>query len=165
MRGAYPVAGDDEDGAAGPIDAVIVGFHLDFDYTRLRLASSAVMRGARLIATNDDPTYPTPAGPIPGGGALVAAVATAAGIEQTVAGKPYAPMAATVLDRLDGPDPSRPVMVGDRASTDGRFAVALGAPFALVRSGVTLPGAAVDVQCAYDGADLATVTDQILSIR
>ena len=48
---------------------------------------------------------------------------------------------ATVLARLGHPDPATLVMVGDRWSTDGRFAVALGCPFALVRSGVTAPGA------------------------
>ena len=61
-RGAQPVAGDDDTG--GPVDAVVVGFHTDFDYTRLRIAATAVLAGARLIGTNDDPTYPTPAGPI-----------------------------------------------------------------------------------------------------
>ena len=61
----------------GDADAVLVGFHRDFDYERMRVASEAVRRGARLIATNDDATYPTPDGPIPGGGAIVAAVATA----------------------------------------------------------------------------------------
>lgn len=164
-RGAHAVANDDEEAAAAPLDAVLVGFHLDFDYARLRVASSAVMAGARLIGTNDDPTYPTPAGPIPGGGAILAAVATAAGVEPVVAGKPYPPMAATVLALLANPDPARLVMVGDRASTDGRFAAALGAPFALVRSGVTLPGELVDVPCAYDQPDLAGVADALLAHR
>ena len=55
----------------------------------MRVASDAVRRGARLIATNDDATYPTPDGPIPGGGAIVAAVSTAAGVAPTIAGKPH----------------------------------------------------------------------------
>ena len=55
------------------------GFHRDFDYERLRIAARAVRRGARLLATNDDSTYPTPDGPIPGGGAILAAVVTATG--------------------------------------------------------------------------------------
>ena len=52
-------------------------------------------------------------------------------------------------------------MVGDRPSTDGEFAVALGCPFALVRSGVTLPGEAVDVPVAIDAPNLAAVVDII----
>lgn len=118
----------------GDADAVIVGFHLDFDYARLKAAHAAVRSGARLIGTNDDPTYPTPEGPIPGGGAILAAVATASGVEPVVAGKPYAPMAALVRELAgDGPH----IVVGDRPSTDGLFAVTLGATFGLVLSGVT----------------------------
>ena len=44
------------------VDAVVVGLHRDFDYERLRVAAAAVRRGARLLATNDDATYPTPDG-------------------------------------------------------------------------------------------------------
>ena len=58
----------------GDADAVVVGFHRDFDYHRLTAAFLAVHHGARLIGTNDDTTYPTPEGPIPGGGAILAAV-------------------------------------------------------------------------------------------
>jgi ribonucleotide monophosphatase NagD (HAD superfamily) len=51
-----------------------------------------------------------------------------------VAGKPFPPMAEAVRRAVgDGPH----VMVGDRPSTDGRFARHLGASFALVLSGVT----------------------------
>ena len=64
----------------GDADAVLVGFHRDFDYERMRIASTAVRNGARLIATNDDATYPTPDGPIPGGGSILASVATASGV-------------------------------------------------------------------------------------
>jgi len=38
------------DGAA---DVVVVGFHREFDYERMRIASTAVRNGARLVATND----------------------------------------------------------------------------------------------------------------
>jgi HAD superfamily hydrolase (TIGR01450 family) len=117
----------------GDADVVIVGFHRDFDYERLRVAMAAVRRGARLVATNDDATYPTPDGPIPGGGALAAAVAYAAGVTATVAGKPHGPMAGLVR-RLAGADGT---VVGDRPETDGAFAAALGYRFALVLTGVT----------------------------
>jgi 4-nitrophenyl phosphatase len=118
----------------GDADAVVVGFHLDFDYGRLRAAHAAVRDGARLIGTNDDVTYPTPDGPIPGGGAILAAVVAATGVTPEIAGKPYAPMAGLVRELAgDGPH----VMVGDRPDTDGRFATTLGSPFALVLSGVT----------------------------
>jgi glycerol-1-phosphatase len=125
-EGAVPV----RDGDA---EAVAVGFHRDFDYERLRIAARAVDRGARLIATNDDATYPTPDGPIPGGGALVAAVAYATGVEPVVAGKPHEPMADLVRS-VGGPQGT---VVGDRPSTDGALAGQLGYRFALVLTGVT----------------------------
>jgi 4-nitrophenyl phosphatase len=94
---------------------------------------AAIRRGARLVATNDDATYPTPDGPIPGGGSIVAAVAYASQTTPTVAGKPHRPMAELVR-ALVGEDGT---VVGDRPDTDGAFAVTLGYRFALVLSGVT----------------------------
>ena len=117
----------------GDADVVVVGFHRDFDWERMRIASTAVRRGARLLATNDDATYPTPDGVVPGGGSILASIVTASGQAPVVAGKPYPPMVDLVRERL-GPVG---VMVGDRPDTDGRFAVALGYEWALVLSGVT----------------------------
>ena len=116
-----------------PADAVVVGFHRDFDYDALERASRAVRDGARFVATNLDATYPTASGLIPGAGSLVAAVATASGRTPEVAGKPEAPTASLVHQRLG----TTGVMVGDRPSTDGAMADTLGWPFALVLSGVT----------------------------
>jgi 4-nitrophenyl phosphatase len=122
----------------GDADAVVVGFHRDFDWEEMRRSASAVRRGARLVATNDDATYPTPDGPVPGCGAILAGIAKAAGVAPEIAGKPYAPMAAVV--RMVAGDLVGGVMVGDRPDTDGRFATALGVRFGLVLSGVTRPG-------------------------
>ena len=116
----------------GDADAVVVGFHRDFDYERLRIAARAVRRGARLLATNDDSSYPTPDGPIPGGGAILAAVVDRDGrrcrwwpASRTRRWPTWcAPGSATTG-----------VMVGDRPDTDGRFARALGYRFALVHTG------------------------------
>ena len=84
-------------------------------------------------------------------------MATAAGVEPVIAGKPNPPMALAVLDGLGRPDPATLLVVGDRPSTDGLFAGALGCRFALVRSGVTVADRAVDVPVAIDAADLAAV--------
>jgi 4-nitrophenyl phosphatase len=150
--------------ADGACDAVVVGFHRDFDYERMRVAATAVINGARLIGTNDDATYPTPDGPIPGGGAILAAVATASGAVPLIAGKPYPPMAELVrrtVGRGFGPDTT--VMVGDRPSTDGLFAEVIGCRFAIVRTGVTAPGAPLEASPWLDVADLAAVADLLVA--
>ncbi|BAN02799.1 HAD-IIA family hydrolase [Ilumatobacter coccineus] len=161
-RGATALLNDGETDH-GPVDAVVVGLHREFDYWRLATAAKAVMNGARLIGTNGDTTFPTPSGLEPGGGALVAAVATVAGVDAVIGGKPHRPMADVILDVLstaaDRFDPQHALMVGDRLDTDGLFGRELGSPFALVRSGVIEPGAAIDpsVPVALDVSDLAAV--------
>ncbi len=148
-----------------PFDAVMVGLHRDFDYSRLAAAAAALHRGARLIGTNSDSTYPTPRGLEPGGGSIVAAVATAGDQPATFAGKPHQPMAAAIAALLGADfDPGTMLMVGDRPETDGLMAQQLGCGFALVRTGVTQPGQIVDVDLpiAADLPDLAAVAAAIL---
>jgi HAD superfamily hydrolase (TIGR01450 family) len=122
----------------GPADAVVVGLTRDFTYDSLSRAVAAVRGGARLIGTNEDATYPTPEGLVPGAGALLAAVQTASGVQADVAGKPHRPTADAILARTRPGDLR--VMVGDRPSTDGALAAQLGIPFGLVLSGVTKKG-------------------------
>ena len=141
----------------------MVGFHRTFTYERLRAAAAAVHAGARLIGTNDDATYPTPDGPIPGGGAILAAVEV---------GDRARPRRRRQAVRADGRARAAPwsvmplraaaVMVGDRPSTDGRFARQLGCRYAHVWSGVTPPGAVVDPTPDLVGDDLAHVVRQLL---
>jgi HAD superfamily hydrolase (TIGR01450 family) len=164
QRGGVAVVNDGTVGAA-PFDAVMVGLHRDFDYARLAAAAAALHGGARLIGTNSDSTYPTPSGLDPGGGSIVAAVATAGEQMPTFAGKPHQPMAAAIAALLgDDFDAATTVMVGDRPETDGLMAQRLGCAFALVRTGVTEPGqpVAVDLPIAADLADLAAVAAAIL---
>ncbi len=148
-----------------PADAVVVGFHREFDYGALDRASHAVRDGARFVATNLDATYPVPGGLIPGAGALVAAVATAAGSTPEVAGKPEAPMVGLLRERYGDAG----LVVGDRPSTDGALADAIGWPFALVLSGVTAavapPGgeAIPDPSPPFVGADLGVLAPSLIT--
>lgn len=113
---------------------VLVGRTTELDYWRLAAVSTAVRGGARFIATNTDSTFPAKENVLlPGAGALVAFVATAAGRQPEVAGKPHQAMADLVRRRFGQIE----VMVGDRPDTDGLFARLVGARFALVLSGVT----------------------------
>ena len=119
------------------VDTVMVGFHPSFDYRGLTRLSQAVRNGARLIATNDDATYPTPRGLIPGGGSILASVVAASGVEPIIAGKPHQPMADLVRQVLGVTDLSDAWMVGDRPSTDGLFAQTVGCKFAQVLTGIS----------------------------
>lgn len=143
------------------VDTVVVAFHRTFDFAGLTRLSAAIRNGARFIATNDDATYPTPDGVIPGGGSIVAAVATASGVQPVVAGKPYAPMANLVREVLGVNDLSEAWMVGDRVSTDGAFAKTLGCHFAHVRSGVAHVHGEVQ-HADFEGNDLAAVADFLI---
>ncbi len=146
--------------AAGDFDAVVVGFHREFNYQVLTDALTAVRGGAVLIGSNDDPTYPTPNGPIPGGGSILAAIEKASGVTPTVTGKPYKPMALLVRDMCGDVLPEEMVMIGDRSDTDGGFARTMGARFAMVLSGVmpTADGSEADIVAP----DLAGVVEILL---
>lgn len=152
-RGGVPVG-------AAPADAVLVGLHLDFDYERMRAATTAVLGGARLLATNDDATFPTSAGPLPGAGAILAGIVVASGAVPVVAGKPHAPMAELIRARLGGDG----VMVGDRPETDGRFAAVLGYRFALVLTGVTSAPERAEPAPDLVAPDLPSLVDQLLTV-
>jgi HAD superfamily hydrolase (TIGR01450 family) len=146
----------------GDCDAVVVGFHRSFDYEGLRHAATAVMRGARLIGTNDDATYPTPDGPIPGGGAILAAVRVASGSVGEVAGKPHRPMVDLVRAVIGDEAARGALMVGDRPETDGLFARELGCRYAQVWSGVTAPGTLVSPTPDVEADSLADVASLLL---
>jgi 4-nitrophenyl phosphatase len=147
----------------GPCDAVMVGFHRHFDYEGLRRAATAASRGARLIGTNDDATYPTPDGPIPGGGAILAAVSVGSGVAPIIAGKPYGPMADLVRLTVGAQAATEALMVGDRPSTDGRFATELACRYAQVWSGVTPHGTLIDPPPFLTAERLADVVDSLLT--
>jgi 4-nitrophenyl phosphatase len=149
----------------GPYDGAVVGWSRSFDFDRLATVASAARQSGHLVGTNEDPTHPTPDGLLPGAGSLLAAVATASGVTPQVAGKPHAPIVALLRSRFRlGPGGPPALVVGDQPGTDGRLAERLGVPFALVDSGVTAPGVAVDgVPVAVRRSDLVTLAAEALS--
>lgn len=149
------------EGDPASVTSVVVGMDLGFSFARLAATTTALRAGsARLIATNEDATFPTAHGLLPGAGSVVAAVATAGGVKPTVAGKPYEPVAQLVRERVGEVS----MMVGDRPSTDGRFAALLGVPFGLVLTGVTKKGhGPVDLPAAVEAGDLATLVAEVLA--
>jgi len=121
----------------GECDAVVVGLH-DFDYDSVARAARLVIGGARFIAANVDPQYPTEDGVMPGNGSVVAAISVVAGVEPLVAGKPHETMVRYLLHRCVERGFGEPVaVIGDQLATDGELALALDVTFALVLTGVT----------------------------
>jgi hypothetical protein len=121
-------------------DAVVLGFNPTMTYSELAEVAIAIQRGAVWVQTNMDATVPTPRGPVPGNGALAAAVRAATGVEPVVAGKPEAPLHREGILRTQA---RRPLVVGDRLNTDIEGAVRGGADSLLVLSGVTTPATLV----------------------
>lgn len=123
------------DAPEGPdADIVVIGADRSFDYEKLRIAADAVRKGAAFLATNADPSFPTPTGLVPGAGALVTAVEVASGRRAEVIGKPHAPMMEAAAQRLE---PARAIgIVGDQPATDLDGGRAMGWTTILVLSGV-----------------------------
>jgi hypothetical protein len=98
-------------------------------------ASVAIRAGALWIATNGDRTLPSPRGPLPGNGALVAALATALDrAPDAIVGKPEPALFNQAAKRIGA---QRPVVVGDRLDTDIEGAVRAGMDSVLVFTGVS----------------------------
>jgi 4-nitrophenyl phosphatase len=160
LRGAQVVVPYRVDSVSGAFDTVVVGFHREFNFDVLSAALTAVRSGARLIGSNSDPTYPTPSGPIPGGGSILAAIEHATGIKAIVTGKPHQPMADLVVSLDPGVGAHEMMMVGDLVSTDGAFAQTMGCAFGLVLSGMTSSAEGIDADVV--GTNLAAIVDQIV---
>lgn len=119
---------------ASRADVVVVAFHRGFDYEELREATQAALRGAFLIGSNRDATFPQPDGLWPGSGAVIAAVETASGRTVQTVGKPEPTLVQTALDRLG---PGRALMIGDRVDADLGAAHAAGIDGAVVLTGAS----------------------------
>ncbi len=115
--------------------AVVQGYGRDVGWAALAEAAVALGHGAIWVATNADSTLPSPRGPLPGNGALVAAVATAIGRQpDEIVGKPHPRLHAESIARSGA---QRPLVVGDRLDTDIEGANNAGTDSLLVLSGVT----------------------------
>ena len=122
------------DGEPEEADLVVVGYDGGATYGSLKRASLLVQRGARLVATNADGSYPAADGLWPGAGALLAVITTTTGAEPEIVGKPFAPLFEAGRRRGGG---GRPLVVGDRLDTDIEGAARLGWDSMLVLTGVS----------------------------
>ncbi len=115
-------------------DAVVVGWDRQLTWDKLRIASLAIHHGARFIAANNDPVYPTEEGPWPGNGAALAFIRAVTNVSEEVAGKPETPMFELAAERLGE---GRLLVIGDQIPSDIQAAERLGWDSVLAMTGVS----------------------------
>jgi 4-nitrophenyl phosphatase len=116
--------------------AVVACLDREFSYQKLQAAASHIRNGAAFYGTNPDPTFPTPAGLVPGAGSIIAAIAAAAEKTPIIIGKPSPLMFEVAAERI-GVAKEEVLVVGDRLETDIAGGQSWGARTALVLSGVS----------------------------
>jgi HAD superfamily hydrolase (TIGR01450 family) len=166
-----PTVEPTEDALLEAPDALVVGVDFDLTYERLSIAATAVRRGARFVATNRDPMYPTAEGLNAGAGSMVAAVAVAAARDpDLVVGKPE-PRLFQAAAELAGVPVEEAIVIGDNLVTDIRAANRVGARSILVLTGVSdeadLAAAPVDARptlVARDAAELEAALESLTAV-
>jgi NagD protein len=117
-------------------DYVVLGETRIYSFGRITQGIRLIAGGARFIATNPDPTGPTPDGPLPATGSVAALISRATGVAPYFVGKPNPLMMRTALNTLDAHSEST-AMIGDRMDTDVVSGLEAGLRTFLVLSGVT----------------------------
>lgn len=117
-------------------DYVVVGEGRTLSYEMIELAVNLINRGAKLIATNLDPSCPTPSGSRPGCGAITAMLESATGVSAFSVGKPSPIMMRAARKEL-GLSAAETTMIGDTMETDILGGVIMGYRTVLVLSGGT----------------------------
>jgi NagD protein len=117
-------------------DYVVLGETRTYSFERITQAIRLIEGGARFIATNPDPTGPSPNGSLPATGSVAALISRATGVAPYFVGKPNPLMIRTALNRLDAHSETT-AMVGDRMDTDVVAGLEAGLHTVLVLSGVS----------------------------
>ncbi len=117
-------------------DYVVLGETRTYSFERITQAIRLIAEGARFIATNPDPTGPTPDGPLPATGSVAALISRATGVEPYFVGKPNPLMMRSALNAIDAHSESA-AMVGDRMDTDVVSGLEAGMHTVLVLTGST----------------------------
>jgi NagD protein len=117
-------------------DYVVLGETRSYSLERITLAIRLIAAGARFIATNPDPTGPTPRGIVPATGAVAALISRATDVQPYYVGKPNPLMMRSALNAIDAHS-ERTAMIGDRMDTDIVAGLEAGLETILVLTGVT----------------------------
>ena len=117
-------------------DYVIIAETEEYDYNKIIEATLLIQEGAKFIATNQDLTGPSPRGPVPACGALVAPIEKVTGITPYFLGKPN-PVMMFLARKTLSVHSANCFMIGDRMDTDILGGLESGMTTCLVLSGVT----------------------------
>ncbi len=117
-------------------DYVVVGEGRTLSFEMVEAALRMLRGGAKLVATNLDPSCPTQDGIRPGCGAVVAMLESASGLRAFSVGKPSPLMMRAARKEL-GLTAGQTVMIGDTMDTDILGGVQLGYRTVLALSGGT----------------------------
>ncbi|WGW13692.1 HAD-IIA family hydrolase [Saxibacter everestensis] len=119
-------------------DYVVLGETRTYSFEAITQAIRFIENGARFIATNPDPSGPSPAGSLPATGAVAALITKATNVEPYFVGKPNPLMMRSALNRLEAHSETT-VMIGDRMDTDIVSGMEAGLRTMLVLTGSTRP--------------------------
>jgi NagD protein len=117
-------------------DYVVLGETRTYSFERITRAIRLIDAGARFIATNPDPTGPSPDGALPATGSVAALISRATGRDPYYVGKPNPLMMRSALNSLDAHSETS-AMIGDRMDTDVVSGMEAGMETVLVLTGVT----------------------------
>ena len=117
-------------------DYVVLGETRTYSFERITTAIRLVAAGSRFIATNPDPSGPSPAGLVPATGSVAALITRATGVEPYYVGKPNPLMMRSALNAINAHSETT-AMVGDRMDTDVVAGLEAGMHTILVLTGST----------------------------
>jgi NagD protein len=117
-------------------DYVVLGETRTYSFEAITTAIRLILDGARFVATNPDPTGPSPHGPLPATGAVAAMITRATEREAYYVGKPNPVMMRAGLNAI-GAHSETSAMIGDRMDTDIVCGLEAGMHTILVLTGST----------------------------
>ncbi|PUA79402.1 HAD-IIA family hydrolase [Nocardioides currus] len=117
-------------------DYVVLGETRTYSFEAITKAIRLIEGGARFLATNPDPSGPSPQGTLPATGSVAALITTATGRQPYYIGKPNPLMMRSALNQLEAHSETT-VMVGDRMDTDIVSGLEAGLRTILVLTGST----------------------------
>ena len=117
-------------------DYVVLGETRTYSFEAITQAIRLLEHGARFIATNPDPSGPSPNGTVPATGSVAALISTATGRSPYYVGKPNPLMMRSALNHVEAHSETT-VMVGDRMDTDVVSGLEAGLRTILVLTGST----------------------------